>query len=312
MGIFDGIKCFAGKAKITAVNHAPQIMFGFGMTCMVAGIGLTIAKSVNPDEEVIEAKEALEEAKAREVEVSDAEGSVYTTKDYKKDIFDYKFCLLCAYAKNYALPMGLFGLSIGGFTGSYVTLNSRLGLTTAALGFTTASFSKYRKAVAERFGEEVDKELLFNLGEPKLIQDAETGDIDYELPEALDTLPEEGLNRFFDATSRFWDKSPDINLMTVKLKQKEANTKLRARGYMTLNDVFNIFDLPKSKMGQYIGWIYDPNKECQIIVDIYNKGTYVQKYSDILGCEDDVYDGDNVLYLHFNASEVVTKLWPAA
>ena len=40
-------------------------------------------------------------------------------------------------------------------------------------------------------------------------------------------------------------------------QQNYANEKLTAQGYLFLNDVYDMFGIPRTKAGQIVGWIYD-------------------------------------------------------
>lgn len=63
--------------------------------------------------------------------------------------------------------------------------------------------------------------------------------------------------RFFDEGSEYWTNDPEYNFMFLKTQQNYACAKLRNRGYLFLNDVYEMLGIPKSKEGQLVGWIYD-------------------------------------------------------
>ena len=64
--------------------------------------------------------------------------------------------------------------------------------------------------------------------------------------------------RFFDVGNPNWEKDSEYNLMFLKRQQAYANDKLKANGYLFLNEVYDMLGIPKSKAGQVVGWIYDP------------------------------------------------------
>ena len=49
--------------------------------------------------------------------------------------------------------------------------------------------------------------------------------------------------------------------MILKARQAWANDKLKANGYLYLNDVYDFLGIPRTKAGQVVGWIYDPNND---------------------------------------------------
>ena len=63
--------------------------------------------------------------------------------------------------------------------------------------------------------------------------------------------------RFFDECSAAWQKDSKYNLMYLKSTQNLMNDRLRSRGHLFLNEVYDHLGLPRSKEGQIVGWIYD-------------------------------------------------------
>ena len=64
--------------------------------------------------------------------------------------------------------------------------------------------------------------------------------------------------KFFDETSRCWEKNAELNLGFLRAQQNYANDKLRSQGYLFLNDVYDMLDIERTQAGQCVGWIYDP------------------------------------------------------
>ena len=63
--------------------------------------------------------------------------------------------------------------------------------------------------------------------------------------------------RIYDDGCDGWQKDPEANLMFLKLQQAHANDKLKAQGYLFLNDVYEMLGIPKTKAGFMVGWLYD-------------------------------------------------------
>lgn len=64
-------------------------------------------------------------------------------------------------------------------------------------------------------------------------------------------------SRFYDETCSTYHENPVYNLMFLKQSQLYANDLLRAKGYLFLNEVYDILGMAKTKTGQLVGWIYD-------------------------------------------------------
>ena len=73
--------------------------------------------------------------------------------------------------------------------------------------------------------------------------------------------------RFFDETSPYWYKNsgnrsndgPEMNLFFLRAQQNYANELLKHRGYLFLNEVYDMLGMPRTKAGQIVGWIYKEN-----------------------------------------------------
>ena len=61
--------------------------------------------------------------------------------------------------------------------------------------------------------------------------------------------------------------------MYLRHQQNYANELLRSRGYVFLNDVYDMLGIRRTKAGQIVGWVYDeknPNIDNYIDFGIYN------------------------------------------
>lgn len=65
--------------------------------------------------------------------------------------------------------------------------------------------------------------------------------------------------RLFNSKCHAWTKDPEVNKWFLLHQQDYVNEILRARGQLFLNEVLDILGLPRTKLGQVVGWIYDPD-----------------------------------------------------
>ena len=63
--------------------------------------------------------------------------------------------------------------------------------------------------------------------------------------------------RFFDESSALWTKDSNHNLVFLRVQQTYVNDLLRRRGYVFLNEVYDMLGIPRTKAGQVVGWLYD-------------------------------------------------------
>lgn len=63
--------------------------------------------------------------------------------------------------------------------------------------------------------------------------------------------------KFYDCGCTGWTKDPELNLMFLRKQQDFLNDRLKAEGYLFLNDVYDALGIQKTKIGQIAGWVYD-------------------------------------------------------
>lgn len=66
-------------------------------------------------------------------------------------------------------------------------------------------------------------------------------------------------SRWFNEKCLAWTKDSEMNKMFLLQQQNYANEKLKARGYLFLNDVYDMLGIPRIKAGQVVGWVYGPD-----------------------------------------------------
>lgn len=66
--------------------------------------------------------------------------------------------------------------------------------------------------------------------------------------------------RYFNEGCVGWTTDAEYNLMFLRDQQRYANDMLRSRGYLFLNDVYKMLDIPLTKAGQIVGWVYDDDQ----------------------------------------------------
>lgn len=98
--------------------------------------------------------------------------------------------------------------------------------------------------------------------------------------------------RVFDDGCIGWCEDPEYNKMYLKQMERYANDLLKVRGYLLLNDVYDMLGIPMSKTGCVVGWIYDEGNP--IIHNYVDFGLSNEKNADFNNKE------CNVVYLYFN------------
>lgn len=130
------------------------------------------------------------------------------------------------------------------------------------------SFKDYRKRVLDRFGEQVEKELRYNIkaqeieetvvdakGKEKTVK--KTADV---VDEGWDPNKYSPYAKIFDELHPDWMKDAERNMFYLKARQSQANDMLKARGHLFLNEVYDLLGFERTKAGAVVGWVYDPDE----------------------------------------------------
>ena len=243
------------KAGLAIKKHSPEIL-------MVAGIAGTVASTIMACKATTKIDKILEDKnyKVEKIhEAVDSEVIDYTVEDSKKDLTIVYAQTGVKLAKLYAPAIALGVLSIGSIVAGQRILKKRNIALAAAYTVVDKGFKDYRKRVVERFGQEIDKELRYNIKAEEIeVKTIDENGNEVIKKEIVDNVNEPSdYSRFFDASCEAFTKSPEYNLMFLKRQQDWANEKLRSQGYLFLNDVYEMLGMQKAPYGQIVGWIYD-------------------------------------------------------
>lgn len=266
-----------GNASLQIRKHSPEIL-------MVAGVVGTVASTVLACKATLKVNEVLEEKKNTIDAIHtclENETIEYTEEDSKKDLTILYAQTGIKLVKLYAPAVILGALSITSIVAGHRILKKRNLALAAAYAVVDKGFKDYRKRVVERFGEELDKELRYNLKAKEIeevVKDKDGNEkVEKKVVNVVDNEnPLNGVSeyaKFFDEVSTNWSKDPEYNLMFLRRQQDWANEKLKATGYLFLNEVYDMLGIPRTQAGQVVGWIYDkknPNGDNYVDFGIYD------------------------------------------
>lgn len=211
----------------------------------------------------------------------------YTADDAKKDLAETYAKTGVEFVKLYGPSVVLGALSIGCMLTSNIILRKRNIALATAYAAVDSGFKAYRKRVVDRFGEEVDNELLYNVQKKEITETV----VDEKGKEKTVTKTVDVINpndipqyaRFFDETSLEWVRDAELNLAKLRARQQWANDLLVSRGYLFLNEVYDMLGIQKSRDGQVVGWLYDPsNPDIDNYVDFGIYDANIEKNRDFV------------------------------
>lgn len=241
-------------------KHSPEILAGVGVVGTVASAVMACKATLKLNDVLDECKETSDKIKA--VEADPKYQNEYTPEDAKKDLTVNYTQTAVKIAKLYAPAVILGSASLGCLLASNDILRKRNAALSAAYMTVDKSFKEYRSRVAERFGEEVEKEIRYNIKaqEIETIVANEDGSETVVMEEAkvMDPNLYSDYARFFDEANPNWQNDPEYNLMFLKSQQQYANDLLKSRGRLFLNEVYDMLGIDRSKAGQVVGWTYNP------------------------------------------------------
>jgi hypothetical protein len=235
-----------GRQSLLAQQNAPQILFAAGVAGTVASTVLACRATLKLSDVLTETQMNLDVAKSIESpEYSDSMRRKDTALIYGRSVGKV--------ARLYAPSVILGAASIGALTKSHNILQERNLALTAAYAAVDKAFAQYRERVIDKYGEEEDREFRFPSEEFDIV-DEESGKT--ETVKLLSDAHEESMYaRFFDHENRNWNWADEINLFFLRCQQNWANDKLKARGHLFLNEVYDSLGLSRTAAGAVVGWV---------------------------------------------------------
>lgn len=251
-----------GKASLTLKKHSPEILVVSGIVGAVVSAVLACKATTKVEDILAETKEKLDDV--HEVFENEAHSEEYSKEDKAKDLTIIYIQTGVKLLKLYGPAIALAALSITSILAGNNILRKRNVAISAAYAAIDKTFNEYRERVKERFGCDIDQELRYNL-QPKEITEIVT-DENGEKKEVKKVIktPGEGEKlyaRCFDESNPNWQKDADFNLTFLKGVEQWATNKLRAKGFLSLNEVYEALGFNETPFGQVIGWYYDPKDD---------------------------------------------------
>lgn len=245
------IQQLIGKVKLGTKRNAPELLLGLGLVTGTACVVMSSRASVK----AVDINSALKKEKNKLEELINEEG--LTEAEAKETIAKMYGKYALSLAKEYAIPVGLYAITVLTIFKSYKIQKDRQIALSSALAACTAAYStlltKIRNGAAAGL---TAKEVVDGL-EAKAVLDTETGEITYETTQG--EMVKGLYTTRFDKYSPYWEKDKYQNLATLRSEQCWANDLLALQGYVFLNDIYSKLGLPRTKAGQSVGWIYQKN-----------------------------------------------------
>lgn len=289
--IGDSIKSIFYKAVFQFKKHSPEILTGVGIAGVVTGTVLACVATTKLEKTLEPHKKELDDIHENKDFCSEQEYRRYLARAYGKTAWSM--------VKLYGPSVAVEATSIGCLIGSHKIMRNRNAALASAYTTLSSAFDAYKKRVANKLGDEAEKEIRYDIQE-KEIEEEYTDEKGKKKArkKIVKTIDEEAHSpyaRFYDQGQSGWSRDAGANVLYLSNVQAYFNDRLRLRGYVFLNEVYEYLNYPPIQEGQYLGWYYDPDDES--LHNCIDFGIYdihdVQKRNFVNGVE-------NVVLLDFN------------
>lgn len=250
------------KVGFQLKKHSPEILVVAGVVGTVVSAVMACKATTKASTIVDNAKEGIDAI--HEVAENPEFADQYTKEDAQKDLVITYAKTGLEFAKLYAPSVALGAVSVTSILVGHNILRKRNLALAAAYQIVDTGFKQYRGRVVERFGEQLDRELRYDIKakeiEETIVDKKGKEKTVTKTVEVADPIAAMTPYTFcFDETSTAWVRDAEANKFFLARQQDYANEKLKAKGYMCLNEVLEMLGLRRTRAGQVVGWIYDEN-----------------------------------------------------
>lgn len=248
------------KAGLQLKKHSPEIL-------VVAGVVGTVVSAVMACKATTKVSTVIDETKVKIDTIHECTNNPelaekYTEEDSKKDLVIVYAQTGMELAKLYGPSVILGAASITSILAGHNILRKRNLALAAAYQVVDTGFKQYRGRVVERLGEQMDKELRYDI-KAKEIEEIVVDDkgkektVSKTIEVANPVAAQSPYTVCFDETCSGWQRDAEANKFFLLRQQDYANEKLKSRGYLFLNEVYDMIGARRTKAGQVVGWVYD-------------------------------------------------------
>lgn len=249
------------KSLFKLKKHSPEILVITGVIGTVASTVMACKATLKVNEVLDEHKETVEKIH----ECIEKYPDEYSEEDKKRDLVATYEKTAVKFGALYGPAVLIGAASVTSILVGYNILHKRNVAAIAAYTAVASDFKNYRNRVIERLGENVDKELRYNIQTKEIEEKVVNEDGSETTVTKAVTVANPDYSEFtrcFDENCIAYEKSAEDNMRFLKCQQNYFNDLLKRRGHVFLNEVYDGLGFPRTKAGAVVGWIYD--EECPI------------------------------------------------
>jgi len=247
-------------------KKSPEILVGAGIVGTVVSTVLACKATPKAVEVVQDTKKTVDAIREAGEKGVNRAGTDYTKEDYRNDLVITYVQTGVKFTKLYGPAVALGAASIASILASHNIMRKRNAAIASAYAALDKAFKGYRGRVIDRFGEQVEKELRYNIKSQEIEETVMNESGETETVKNTVNVADAGWDpnkyspyaRIFDESHPDWLKDAEQNLYRLKALQAQANDMLKARGHLFLNEVYDLLGFKRSTAGTAVGWVYDP------------------------------------------------------
>lgn len=279
---------------LTVKMHSPTLMFGAGIVGVTTTAVLACRATLKLSDVLDEAQKEIEDTQAA---IDKHYNSVPDWDEKDRERYEknreavasskrVKLQTAIKVVKLYAPAIVVGVASVTLLTGAHVVLKRRNAALASAYMAVDKSYKEYRKRVVSDQGEQKDFEYANGVTEREIVEEGpngpETKIIKGVDPDVINDGYGSPYAKIFDELNENWSDIPNQNLFLLTSFQNQANDLLRMRGYVFLNDVYDMLGMDRTQAGSMVGWLKHPEKDengnekgdSYISFGVWHKGVY--------------------------------------
>lgn len=266
------LKTAIGVARFTLKKYSPEILLGVGIVGVGASTVLACRATLKCTEILEVHQESMDDVdRALMIGSGDDDGNVtkYTPDDAGKDRRLIMVNTSVNFVKLYGPSVTLMMASVGCILAAHHIMSKRNAALMAAYKLVEEAFTQYRERVVNELGADKDSHFMYGTEtveetDTVIGEDGRKKKVKTQKEELVPGAKLSGFARMFeeDKPDNFgsWDGSTqwspvhDYNLSFLETKESYFNDRLTAKGFVTVNDVYEQLGFPPTEAGMVCGW----------------------------------------------------------
>ena len=256
---------FGGRALLKSQKHSPEILVGVGIVAVVAGAIMAsraTLKLEKPTEEFKRGRDDIKDLKEL------GHGKYPDEASYAQDLTYVYGKYTVELVKLYAPAVGVGAAGLACILGAHGILRQRNAALAAAYTVLEKGYAEYRKRVVEEYGADKDEEFRRGVRTEAITEKGK--EVTTKVRQSTGPVLPSPYARFFDEFSSEWSRTPEYNFSFLRAQQNMWNDRLRARGHVFLNEIYDALGIERSKEGAVVGWVLDKNGDNFIDFGLYD------------------------------------------